>query len=179
MLGMGGGRMGNTEPGDPLPCARLRLITLVVALTCFILLLVAPLVVAVAVLILKPLVIAIPVALIAVVFVAAAAYLMSSSNQWVELDGGIIRCRRLLTRKVVELKVSDIVNAQPIHTNYLSSNQNAFLDDLLETSNRGYQLFFRDGTRLPLIRLDMSGLDEFLGALAEQMPHNRQESSPS
>ena len=128
------------------------------------------------VLILKPLVIGIPVALVAVAFVASAGYLMSSSNQWVELDGGIIRCRRLLTRKIVELQVSDIVNAQPIHTNYLSSNQNFILDNLLGSSNRGYQLFFLDGTRLPLIRADMSGLNEFLGALAEQMAHNRQDS---
>ena len=171
--------MDHTEADDPLPCARLRLIILVIALTCFLLFLIAPLVAAVAVLILKPLVIGIPVALVAVVFVASAGYLMSSSNQWVELDGGIIRCRRLLTRKIVELQVSDIVNAQPIHTNYLSSNKNFILDNLLGTSNRGYQLFFRDGTRLPLIRADTSGLDEFLGALAEQMPHNRQDSKVS
>ena len=32
----------------------------------------------------------------------------------------------------------------------------------LDTTNRGYQFFFRDGSRLPLIRLDVSGLDPFL-----------------
>lgn len=171
--------MNHTKPDGPLPCARLRFLVLVLAATCLLVLLVAPLVVAVAVLIREPLVIGVPVAGVAVVFVASAGYLASSSNQWVELDGGIIRCRRLLTRKIVEHKVSDIVDAQPIHTNYLSAKENAFLDDLFETSNRGYQLFFRDGTKLALIRLDMSGLNEFLAALAEQMPRDRQETNPS
>ena len=39
------------------------------------------------------------------------------------------------------------------------------------------QLIFKDGTRIPLIRADMSGLDAFLGHLAEQMKHAR--SSPN
>jgi hypothetical protein len=104
-----------------------------------------------------------------------AGYAMSSSLLWVELDGGIIRGRRLLTRKIVEHRVSDLVDARPIHTDYLSTTQNAVLDFLLDTSNRGYQLFFRDGSRIPLIRADMSGLDPFLRALAEQLRAGREQ----
>jgi hypothetical protein len=40
---------------------------------------------------------------------------------------------------------------------------------VLDTKNRGYQLFFRYGSRLALIRADMTGIDEFLSALAERL----------
>src|SRR5207244_11777203 len=94
---------------------------------------------------------------------------MARSVHWVELDGDVIRERRLLTRRVVEHRVEEVVDARPIHTDFLGKTQNAVLDFLLDTSNRGYQLFFRDGSRLALIRVDMSGIDPFLGALAARL----------
>lgn len=154
---------------DPLPCARLRPIILAVAAACILTFLVGPIVAAVVAVVFAPVGIAVPAALGAVAFAAVMGYLMSSSYQWVEVDGGTIRGRRLLTRKVVEMRVADITEAKPIHTNYLGALENALLDFLLDTSNRGFQLFFRDGSRLPLIRADMSGVDEFLGAVAEQL----------
>jgi hypothetical protein len=168
--------MDDTGPARSLPCVRLRPVILAVAVACILTFFVTPLVGAAAVLVLAPPAVGIPVALGAGIFAAILGYAMSSSYQWVELDAGILRGRRLLTRKIVELKVTDIVDAQPIHTNFLGPTENAILDALLKTSNRGYQLHFRDGTRLALIRADMSGLDEFLGALAEQLAHNRQDS---
>jgi hypothetical protein len=36
----------------------------------------------------------------------------------------------------------------------------------MKTSNRGYLLRFRDGSKVALIRGDMAGLDEFMVALA-------------
>jgi len=167
--------MGDAEPNHPLPCVRLRPVVLVVAVACILLCLVGPLVGAVAVLVLAPPVVGVPAALAAVAFAALLGYAMSASYQWVELDGGVLRGRRLLTRKIVEMKVGDIVDARPIHTDFLGSTQNAILDALLKTSNRGFQLFFRDGSRLALIRADMSGLDAFLGALAEQMARTRED----
>ena len=55
----------------------------------------------------------------------------------------------------------------------LGQLENAILDFLLNTSNRGYQLHFRDGMRIPLVRADMSGLDDFLVALADQLKLTR------
>jgi hypothetical protein len=105
----------------------------------------------------------------AVAFLAVVGYLMSSSLQWVELDGDVIRCRRLLSRKIVEHRVSDSVDGRPIHTDYPGPTQNAILDFLLDTSDRGHQLVFKDGSRVALIRADTYGVDGFLGALAEQL----------
>jgi len=156
------------------PLVRLRPVIVGVAVACILLLLVGPLAAAAVVLALAPLGVGVPVTLGAVVFVAVVGYAMSSSVQWVELDGDVIRERRLLTRRIVEHRVGDIVDAKPIHTNYLGPLQNAILDALLDTTNRGFQLFFRDGTRLALIRADMSGIDPFLGALAERLGRERQ-----
>jgi hypothetical protein len=154
---------------EPLPCVRLRPFVLALAVACILLLLVCPVIGAVIVLANAAPWIGIIVTLGATVFVPVAGYAMSGSNQWVELGGDVIRVRRLLTRKIVEYRVADIVDAQPIHTEFLSKTQNAMLDFLLDTSNRGYQLFFRDGSRIPLIRADMCGLEDFLAALTERM----------
>jgi hypothetical protein len=163
---------------DPLPCVKLRPVILTVAVAIILLLLVGPLVLAVMLIITARPLVSIPSAVGLVGFVALMGYLMSSSLQWVELDGDVLRGRRLLTRKIVEFRISDIVDAKPIRTDMLGPTQNAILDFLLDTSNRGYQLFFRDGSRLPLIRADLSGLDPFLAALGEQLARNRQESAP-
>jgi hypothetical protein len=152
-----------------MPCVRLRPIALAIALTCFLLFIIGPLVVAVALLVLARWDVSIPVALGAGAFVALSGYSMSSSIQWVELDGWVIRGRRLFTRKIFELRVADIVDAHALNTNCLGPTENAILDFMLQTSNRGFVLLFRDGSRLPLIRADMSGLDQFLGMLAAQM----------
>jgi hypothetical protein len=158
---------------NPTALVKLRPIILAIATACILAFLVAPLVVAVAVLIVARPGVSVPVALGAVAFVTIVGYAMSSSLQWVELDGDVIRGRRLLTRKIVVYRVGDIVDAKPIHTDYLGKLENAVLDFLLDTSNRGYQLFFRDGSRIPLIRADMSGVDAFLAALAAALERDR------
>ncbi len=94
---------------------------------------------------------------------------ISRAVHWVELDGDVIRERRLLTRKIIAHRVEDIVGVSPLNTDFLGEDKNEILNFLLDTSNRGYQFFFRDGSRLPLIRLDMSGLDPFLIALGEKI----------
>lgn len=154
---------------DPYPSATLRPVIVAVAVSFMLLLLVAPLVAAALALATAPPGIGISIAVGAVLFVGVMGYVMSSSFQWVELGDGVIRGRRLLTRRVVEYRVADLVDAKPINTDTLGPMQNAILDALLDTRNRGYQLVFRDGRRLPLIRADMSGIDPFLGALAEQL----------
>jgi hypothetical protein len=82
---------------DPRPCIRLRPVFVVMALGCFTLFLAVPLAVAVTVLVLAPLKVSVWVAAGVVAFVAIMGYAMSSSLQWVELDGGVVRAGRLLT----------------------------------------------------------------------------------
>ena len=168
--------MDDIDPTPSPPRVILCPICLAIAVGCILAFLVMPLIGAAAALVLALLTIGIPIALGAIAFVALLGYLMSSSYHWVELDGDTIRGCRLLTRKIVELKVGDIVDAHRINTHYLGDAQNAILDFLLKTSDRGLQLVFRDGTRLSLIRADMSGIDEFLQTLTERMALQRQDS---
>jgi hypothetical protein len=163
-----------TPMNDPIPRVRLRPIVFGVAVTIILLLLAGPFVAAAYVFTIAPVGLGIAALVGAVVIAGVSGRVMARSVHWVELDGDVIRERRLLTRKIVEHRVEEIVDARPIHTDYLGTTQNAVLDFLLDTSNRGYQLFFRDGSRLALIRVDMSGLDPFLEALAEQLRKTRE-----
>lgn len=166
-----------TPMNDPIPCVRLRPVIFGVAVAIILLLLVGPFVAAAYVFTVAPVGLGIAAVVGAVVVAGLSGRVMARSVHWVELDGDVIRERRLLTRKMVEHRVADIVDAKPIHTDYLGPTQNAVLDFLLDTSNRGYQLVFRDGSRIALIRADMSGLDPFLGALAEQLRNVRESDS--
>jgi hypothetical protein len=152
---------------------RLRPIFIVLAMICFFLFLVCPILFAVVALVLAPVKVSIPVTLFAVVFVLVLGYAMSSSYQWVELDDGVIRGKKLLTRTVVERPLSDLVDAAALNSKAMGHLENALMDAVLKTSNRGYELRFRDGTKIGLVRGDMAGFDEFLGALAEEIRKGR------
>jgi len=152
-----------------LPRVRLRPVFVVLAMGCMTVFLAVPLIVAVVVLIFAPVNVSVWVALGAVAFVLCIGYAMSSSVQWVELDGGVLRWRGLLTRRVREKPVSELVDALPLNSKAMGPLENAVLDAVMKTSNRGYELRFRDGTKLGLIRGDMAGLDEFLDALDKEL----------
>jgi hypothetical protein len=160
---------------EPRPRVRLRPVFVVMAVGCITLFLVLPLVAAAVVLVVAPPNVSVWVALGSVAFVAVIGYAMSSSVQWVELDGGILRWQGLLTRRVREKPVSELVDALPLHSKAMGPLENALMDAMLKTSNRGYELRFRDGTKLGLVRGDMAGLDEFLGALAKELARLRSE----
>jgi hypothetical protein len=91
----------------------------------------------------------------------------------VELDDGVIRGKKLLTRTVVERPLSDLVDAAALNSKAMGPLENALMDAVLKTSNRGYELRFRDGTKIGLVRGDMAGFEEFLGALAEEIRKGR------
>jgi lipopolysaccharide export LptBFGC system permease protein LptF len=132
-----------------------------------------PLAVAVLVLIFAPFSVAVWVAPASIAFAAVLVYAMSSSNQWVELNDGVIRAKRLVTRQVVTRHIRDIVAIKDLNSALMGPLENLVLDALMKTSNRGYELRFRDGTKIGLVRGDMAGLDEFLVALADQLRDSR------
>jgi hypothetical protein len=76
--------------------------------------------------------------------------------------------------RVVEHQVGDIVSIKPLDSKAMGPLENAVMDALMKTSNRGYELRFRDGTKLGLVRGDMAGLDEFLAALADRLVELRE-----
>jgi hypothetical protein len=51
--------------------------------------------------------------------------------------------------------------------------ENALADRMTGTSNRGYELRFRDGTKLGLVRGDVRGLDAFLDVPAAEIAARR------
>jgi hypothetical protein len=154
---------------DTLPTIHMRSVFVVMAVGCFVFFLGGPLVVAVFVIIFAPPNVSMYLAPGAVVFFAIMAWAMSSSVQWVELDNGVLRARKLLTRRLVVHRVSDIVAVKPLNSNAMGPLENAVADAFMGTSNRGYELRFRDGSKLGLVRGDMAGLDEFLKVLAAEI----------
>src|SRR5438105_13722343 len=104
---------------DHLPCVRLRPVTLAVAVFFILLLLVGPFVAAAFVFAVAPVGVGLAATLGAVAVAGVSGYGMARSVHWVELDGEVIRERRLLTRKIVEHRVEEIVDVRPIHTDYL------------------------------------------------------------
>ncbi|WP_439624932.1 tyrosine-type recombinase/integrase [Gemmata sp.] len=149
--------------------AALRPVFVVLAAGCSALFLLGPLAVAVFLVVFAPANVSTYLAPGAVGFAAVMAWAMSSSVQWVELDGGVLRARRLLTRRIVTHRVSDIVAVEPLHSTYVGPLENALADMMMGTSNRGYELRFRDASKLGLVRGDMKGLDQFLRVLAAEI----------
>ena len=114
-----------------------------------------------------------PLTLGAVVLVALLGHGTSSSVHWVELDGSTIRGRRLFTRKRIEQRVCDIVEAHGTRTRPVGPLEDAVLDFMLQTRDPGFVLIFRNGTRIPLVKADMTGLAAFFGQLAAQIKCER------
>jgi hypothetical protein len=67
-----------------------------------------------------------------------------SLYQWVELDGAVVRGRKLLSRRLVVYRVEDLAGI-----------------------GRGYVLRFRSGDRMWLLRRMMASLPEFIEALGD------------
>jgi hypothetical protein len=148
---------------------RLRLPFVIMAFVCFGLFLGGPLGIAVTVLLLAPVNVSVWVALGCLTFVAVLGYAMSSSYHWIEIGGGIIRGRKLLTRSMIERPVGEIMRILPLNSRAMSPLENAVLNAAMKTSNRGYELRFNDGLKMGLVRGDMAGLDVFMEALRGQL----------
>ncbi|MDY3555622.1 hypothetical protein R5W24_004767 [Gemmata sp. JC717] len=147
----------------------LRPVFVVLALGCSTVFLIGPLAAAVLVAVFAPANVSTYLVPGMIGFVAVMTWAMSSSVQWVELNDGVLRARRLLTRTIVVHRVSDIVAVKPLNSTYMGPMENALADLMMGTSNRGYELRFRDGSKLGLVRGDMKGLDEFLTVLAAEI----------
>ena len=148
---------------------KLRWPFVVMTVVCVLLFVVAPAAIGVTSLLLAPPKVGIPVALGGFAFSALLGWAMSSSFLWIELRDDVIRGRKLLTRRIVERRVDDIVRILPLHSKVMGDLENAVMDALMKTSNRGYLLQFRDGSKVGLVRGDMSGLNDFLLALHDRM----------
>ncbi|QEL19372.1 hypothetical protein [Limnoglobus roseus] len=92
--------------------------------------------------------------------VAFLLYLVSMSYQWIELDGEVIRGRKLISRRLHEWPVNQVVevsipSAEPTDGKPKSQN---------------YRIGFEDGTSIILVAGEMNGIAEFMAALARVRP---------
>jgi len=91
------------------------------------------------------------------------AYHMLQNYHWVEFDGDLIRGRRFWTRQLIEYRTEDVVNIRALGaTNRFVTN--LVIDEVLGPV-RGYEICFRSGPSIGLIRHDMTGVDELVGAV--------------
>ncbi|HEY1381382.1 MAG TPA: hypothetical protein VGF55_31565, partial [Gemmataceae bacterium] len=72
-----------------------------------------------------------------------ALFLLWPRYQWIELDGEVLRAKRLITRKTVEWPLDTIVSIEP----YLGLLRFKVFRDSMKQPDLGYEVRFRDGTR--------------------------------
>jgi hypothetical protein len=95
-------------------------------------------------------------------------YLMSRTNLWVEIEGRTIRERRLFTGWIVERPISEVTRIVPLVSG-VGGITGAAMEAILKTPNRGFLIRFQIGRRVALIRGDVSGLDEFMAVLRDNL----------
>src|SRR5262245_16024724 len=162
----------------PIKC-RLRPFALVLSFIFGPLFILCPVVIGVAVLVNANLSIGIPVGLLCVGLSAFLLYHLNQNYQWVEIDGDVIRGKKFLTRQVVEQKVQDIVDIRPLHALARHDAVNAAITRVTGTANRGYEIRFRSGRRMGVVRGDMTDVDGFIQAVLDKRKWGAAEEKPT
>jgi hypothetical protein len=102
---------------------------------------------------------------------AFLAYHMLQNYHWVEFDGSRIRGRRFWTRQLVEHPVEDVVEIRPLVA-VVRSTVTTVTDKLLGPV-RGYEIRFRGGPSIGLVRHDMTNVDELVRAVEQAVASRR------
>jgi hypothetical protein len=124
-----------------------------------------PLVAGLAVLWFAPPAMGIPGCLLLILASGFIAYHMLQNYHWVELDGNVVRGRKFWTRRLVEQRVEDITRVLPLQAVAGHELVNVLIDGISGAPNRGYEIRFREGPRIALVRWDMTDVDGFIRAL--------------
>jgi hypothetical protein len=110
----------------------------------------------------------IPLALLLTLACGFFAYHMLQNYHWVELDGHVVRGRKFWTRRLVEQRVESITEVLPLQAAAKHELVNVLVDGICGAANRGYEIRFREGPRIALVRWDMTDVDGFLLALRDR-----------
>lgn len=103
-------------------------------------------------------------------------YQMVENFSWVELEDSTLRAQRFWTRAIYEQDVSQITSIVPLKSVAVGVEgmvQEAVMNRLMGTSNRGFFINFESGPRFALIRGDMRDIDELMVALKERLGEER------
>jgi hypothetical protein len=106
------------------------------------------------------------------------AYHMLQNYHWVELDGDLVRGRKFWTRKLVEQRVQDITEVVPLQAVAKHDLVNVLIDGISGVPNRGYEIRFREGPKIALVRWDMTDVDGFILALRDRWHEATPEETP-
>ncbi|MDZ4779782.1 MAG: hypothetical protein SGJ19_05980 [Planctomycetia bacterium] len=100
-------------------------------------------------------------------FLFLAGYMskhMLENFHWVELDGNTLRGKKLVSRRLVEVPVGEIIKVAPLRA-VVNNSTNLIVDRVLGSSIRGFEIRTASGEKFGLVRYDMKGFDEFILAL--------------
>ena len=95
---------------------------------------------------------------------AFIAYHMLQNNHWVEFDGTCIRTRRFWTRQLIDQYLEDVVDIRALGA-VACTSETIVIDKLLGPV-RGYEIRFKSGPGISLMRGDMKRVDELVIAIA-------------
>ncbi|HBI41864.1 MAG TPA: hypothetical protein DDY78_03280 [Planctomycetales bacterium] len=101
---------------------------------------------------------------------AFLTYHMTQNYQWVEFDGIHIRGRRFWTRRLVENTLADVQEIRVLGA--LARNKVTSVTDAIIGPVRGWEICFRHGPSIAVIRLDMKNAEQ-LAATVERALQQR------
>ena len=116
-----------------------------------------------------PTALAVPAALLLLAGAVFVGHQLSLTYSWVELDGAVVRGRKFWSRRLVEQRVEDVDHVVPLYAVARHAAENQIIEALWGTTNRGYEIRFRDGPKVVLIRGDMIDVDGFIAALRDRI----------
>jgi hypothetical protein len=94
------------------------------------------------------------------------AYQMGQNFHWVEFDGKRVRGRKFWTRRFVDNDIGDATDIRPLGA-LARGNITVELTDLILGPVRGYQIRFRSGPSIYLVRHDTKNVDALVVAIAK------------
>lgn len=93
------------------------------------------------------------------------AHHMLQNYHWVEFNGTSIRARRFWTRRLVEQRVDDLIEVRPLGA--AVRNLTTAATDAILGRVRGWELRFKTGPSIGLVRYDMAKAEELVKAVQE------------
>lgn len=94
---------------------------------------------------------------------ALFAYHMTQNYQWVEFDGIRIRGRRFWSRRLVENTLEDVRDIRVLGA--IVRNAETICTDAILGSVRGWEIRFRHGPSIAVVRYDMRNAEQLVAAV--------------
>jgi hypothetical protein len=94
---------------------------------------------------------------------AFITYHMTQNYHWVEFDGQRVRGRRFWSRRLVDHPIEDATTVRPLGA--VVRNTTTSITDAILGPIRGYEILFRQGPSIAVLRHDMTNAQELAQAV--------------